>query len=423
MSLLSQKTLQHISHMKIQNIQAFLLTCPMPKPVVLPFNNGVRTIYKRDALYVKVTMDNGLCGFGPGAASEPMAKAINGPLRELLVGQGLKSVREVNPLIRAQGNGSLLLAYGAINVALYDILGKYEGCTASELLGGRVQDRLRLYGSAGMYQSPEEYAAEAAECAALGFTAYKYRPALGPEDDFRTVELMREAVGPDVGLCLDAHGWFRMGDKSYTPAQVIEMAEQIKDMGITWLEEPLPPEDHAAYAELRKQNIVPIAAGEHETSHSGFMGLIEGQCVDIVQADVSHHGGLDSLKEILSACKAHNLEFAFHNWGTELETLADAQVGACFGKETASWLEYPCYEHRGQPVLYPFPLADEILKDSLQIENGDLILPDTPGLGIDVNEVVLDKYPYQPGPWSTFEINSPKQTLHLSGDHALVWSQ
>ena len=395
----------------------------MPEPLVLPFNNGVRTIYKRDVLFVKVTAKNGLCGYGPGAASEPMAEMINGPLAELLVGESATDIPSLDARVATQDRGDLLLAYGAINVALYDLLGKYEGCTASELLGGRKQERLRLYGSAGMYQGPEEYAAEAAISANLGFTAFKYRPALGPEEDFRTVQLMREAVGPDVGLCLDAHGWFRMGDHSYTPDQIEQMAHDIQPYGITWLEEPLPPEDHPAYAQLRKKNIVPIAAGEHETSHEGFLSLIENGCVDIVQADVSHHGGLGSLKNILQACHDHNLEFAFHNWGTELETLADAQVGACFGKETASWLEYPCYEHRGQPILYPFPLADEILKEPLQIENGDLVLPNTPGLGVDVNESILEKYPYRPGPWSTFEIKSPAQTLHLSGDHALVWSQ
>ncbi len=395
----------------------------MPEPVVLPFNNGVRTIYKRDALLVKVTADNGLCGYGPGAASERMAQKINGPLRELLAGQAANDIAALDARVAAQDSGDLLLAYGAVNVAIHDLLGKFENCTVSELLGGRQQERLRLYGSAGMYQSPEQYAAEAAVSADLGFSAFKYRPALGPEDDLRTVQLMREAVGPDVGLCLDAHGWFRMGDQSYTPEQVQRMAHEIQPYGITWLEEPLPPEDHPAYAQLREQNIVPIAAGEHETSHEGFLSLIQNGCVDIVQADVSHHGGLGSLKNILQACQDYSLEFAFHNWGTELETIADAQVGACFGKETASWLEYPCYEHRGQPILYPFRLADEILKEPLQIEAGDLVLPDAPGLGVEVDETVIDKYPYRPGPWSTFQIHSPAQTLHLSGDHALVWSQ
>jgi L-alanine-DL-glutamate epimerase-like enolase superfamily enzyme len=408
--------------MNIEKIEAHILSYVMPEPVILPFKGGIRTIYKRDALITKVTTDNGITGYGPGPASEPMADKINGDLCELLVGQSAKSIHFLNNRIASQGKADLLLPYGAINVALHDLVGKFEGCTASELLGGRVQERLRLYGSAGMYQSPEEYAAEAAEVAALGFSAYKYRPALGPDDDLRTVQLMREAVGPDVGLCLDAHGWFRMGDQSYTAELVEQMAHDIAPYSITWLEEPLPPEDHAAYAELRGKNIVPIAGGEHEISHQGFMNLIQNECIDIVQADVPHHGGLNSLKQILQACKEHHLEFAFHNWGTELETIADAQVGACFGKETASWLEYPCYSHRGQPIMYPFPLADEIITEPLHIEKGDLVLPDGDGLGVKINEDIFDKYPYKPGPWSTFQINSPAQTLQLSGDHALVWN-
>ena len=89
---------------------------------------------------------------------------------------------------------------------------------------------------------PEEYAAEAAISAELGFSAFKYRPALGPEEDLRTVQpLMREAVGPDIGLCLDAHGWFRMGDQSYTPEQIERMAQELSHMGSHGWEEPFPP--------------------------------------------------------------------------------------------------------------------------------------------------------------------------------------
>ncbi|MDP6357550.1 MAG: mandelate racemase/muconate lactonizing enzyme family protein [Planctomycetota bacterium] len=407
--------------MKITDIRAFLLSCPMPEPIPLPFFGGVRTIYKRDALYVKVTTDSGITGFGPGAASEPVAEMINTTLRELLIGEDPNAPDTIRQKVDGLGS-SVAVAFGAVNVALYDIRGKTEGCPVYELLGGKLQDRIRLYGSAGMYQSAEEYAAEAKTVVdQKGFTAYKYRPALGPEEDLRTVHLMREAVGPDVGLCLDAHGWFRMGDRSYTPELVEQMANDISDLGITWLEEPLPPADRDAYSELRKKNIVPIAAGEHETSHEGFMKLIEGGCVDVVQADVPHHGGLDSVKAIIVACQEHGLEFAFHNWGTELETIADAHVGACFPRETAAWLEYPWYAHRGQPVMYPFPLADEILTEPLAIEGGDLIMSDAPGLGVEINEDVVSKYPYIKGAWSIFEIDSPRQTLHLSGDHALVW--
>ena len=106
--------------------------------------------------------------------------------------------------------------YCSVEIALLDILGKAKGLPVSELIGGRVRDRIRLYGSAGMYMPPEKYAEEAAAIAELGFRAYKMRPALGPEEDLRTVKLMREATGASFDLMIDAHTWWRMGDKSYT---------------------------------------------------------------------------------------------------------------------------------------------------------------------------------------------------------------
>src|SRR5438552_378032 len=112
-----------------------------------------------------------------------------------------------------------------------------------------------------MYMPPEEYAAEASAIAAMGFPAYKMRPALGPEQDLETVRLMRQAVGPDVGLMIDAHTWWRMGDKSYSLQTVEELARSMAQYKPTWLEEPLPPDDHAAYRALRSKRLLPIASG------------------------------------------------------------------------------------------------------------------------------------------------------------------
>src|SRR5690242_11938251 len=115
--------------------------------------------------------------------------------------------------------------YGAVEVALYDLIGKARGLPVSELVGGRVRDRIRLYGSAGMYMPPEAYAAEAQAVAGLGFHAYKMRPGMGPEQDAETVALMRRAVGPDFDLMVDAHTWWRMGDRSYSQDTVESLAE------------------------------------------------------------------------------------------------------------------------------------------------------------------------------------------------------
>ena len=118
---------------------------------------------------------------------------------------------------------------------------------------------------------------------------------------------------------------------------------------------------------------------------------------------------------------AERLRFAFHSWGTTLEVLAAAQFGVCWPADLVEWLEYPCYANAGRPGMYPFPLADEILKEPLDIVNGHLRVPDRPGLGIEIDERVVDEYPFVPGPWSYFEIKSPPETIAVTGDHSLKW--
>src|SRR6185369_8287229 len=159
----------------------------------------------------------------------------------------------------------------------------YEGCPLSELIGGRKRDRIKLYGSAGMYMSPSGYAEEAATIAGMGFSAYKMRPACGPEQDLETVRRMREAVGPDVGLMIDAHSWWRMGDKSYSAETVSQLAGAMAAFHPTWLEEPLLPSDHAAYRKLRAAKSLPLATGEHEQDEAGFLDLIESGAADYIQ--------------------------------------------------------------------------------------------------------------------------------------------
>lgn len=403
--------------MRITDLQAFLMSCPLPEPMVMPFHGGVRTILKRDALLIKVSTDGGLVGYGSGPASARAAELISGPIREQVRGQDPSTPSELRDRALAGSSEELVLAYSGVEIALYDLLGKMEGCPVHELLGGRARDRIRLYGSAGMYQSPSAYAEEAAAVAALGFKAYKMRPASSPEEDLVTVRLMREAVGPEVGIMVDAHAWWRMGDLSYSPQQIAELAAAMGEYGIAWLEEPLPPEDRQAYVNLRQAVSVPLAAGEHETSLDGFLDLVNQEAVDIVQADVSHHGGYATVGPVIEASANRGQSFAFHNWGTLLEALASAHLGICFTEKQCAWLEYPCYRHRGQNIMYPYPLADEILREPLHIENGDLLIPDGPGLGIEVDESVIERYPYVPGPWSIFRQTSPPIEVLLSGDH------
>ena len=408
--------------MIINSIEPHLLSCPLPEPVIYAFQGGQRTIYKRDAMVVRILTDDGMTGYAPGPASIDVAHKIEKEIAPQLVGQKIIDPSYfVDDMVEKHGD-AIWSAAGAVEVALFDLWGKANQCSVTDFFGGRKQETLACYGSAGMYQSPEKYAEEAAAVCELGFEAYKFRPALGPAEDLRTVELMREAVGPDVGLCLDAHAWWRMGDHSYSPAIVELLSEAIAMHGVTWLEEPLPVEDRDGYARLKAMSYIDIAAGEHEQDLLGFRTLLGRDCVDIVQADVSHHGGLSGLYKIIDLCERRYATFAFHNWGTALETVVDGLIGSCFSRETARWLEYPQYAHRDARVMYPFPLSDELVPDAPVPKEGELPLPDGYGLGVEVNEEVFSKYPYQKGPWSKFEIDSPQSTQYLSGDHAQTWA-
>jgi L-alanine-DL-glutamate epimerase-like enolase superfamily enzyme len=402
---------------KITEVHAILMSFPFTEPLRLPFYGGERTIVKRDAMLIRVRADNGLVGFAPGPAHEGAARQIHETIRPFLIGRDPRTWGE----IKFSGDLEISKTYRAVEIALIDLAARFEGCALSELIGGRKRDRIKLYGSAGMYMSPARFAEEAAAIAAMGFTAYKMRPALGPEQDLETVRLMRAAVGPKVGLMIDAHSWWRMGDRNYSPETVAGLARDMAEFHPTWLEEPLPPTDHAAYRKLRATNSVPIATGEHEQEEAGFQDLIDSGAADYVQMDVCCQGGFAMGRRIFAEVARKNLRFAFHSWGTMLEVLAAAHLGICWPADVVEWLEYPCYSNSDRAGMYPFPLADEMLREPLAIDHGDLIVPKEHGLGVEIDERVIEKYPFIPGPWSFFRLDSPPETVAVTGDHSVKW--
>jgi L-alanine-DL-glutamate epimerase-like enolase superfamily enzyme len=248
------------------------------------------------------------------------------------------------------------------------------------------------------------------------------RPALGPEEDVRTVQLMREATGPAFDLMVDAHTWWRMGDSNYSYETVERVAEAMVEYDLAWLEEPIPPQDHEAYQRLKEANLVPLAAGEHEPDEPGYMDLILTSAVDYVQMDVVCQGGYPTARRLMPEIAAGGLKFAFHCWGTELEVVAAAHLGICWPESVVEWLEFPCYSGPSHAGMYPFPLAAEVLREPLTIDHGDLVVPREPGLGVAVDERVFDRYPWIEGPWSSFTTNSPHETWSVSGDHSVRWS-
>ncbi|HUA83071.1 MAG TPA: mandelate racemase/muconate lactonizing enzyme family protein [Bryobacteraceae bacterium] len=409
--------------MKITSVEAYLLSYPFPEPIRLPYYGGERIILKRDAMLVRLGTDQGIYGYAPGQASTGAKKMIDRLIAPFLVGRSPEDPDALRIQFQ-QGAGADAEAsriYSSVEIALYDLAGKIRSLPLSELIGGRVRERIRLYASSGMYMAPEGYAAEAALAREMGFRAYKMRVGSGPDQDVAAVRAVREAAGADFEIMVDAHTWWRMGDRSYSPQTVERIAAQMAAFHIRWLEEPLPPDDHDAYLHLKQRNLVLLATGEHEPNELRFLDLIERAAVDYVQMDLVCQGGYATARRLFPDIARAGLRFSFHSWGTTLEVIAAAQLGVCWPESVVRWLEYPCYSTDTRKFMYPFPLAAEILKQPLTIERGELIVPRGPGLGVEIDESVIWRYPWVEGPWSYFRLQSPAETWAVTADHSAKW--
>ena len=406
--------------MKISRIEPMLLSCPFPEPLRLPFYGGERTILKRDAMIIRVTTDSGLIGFAPGPAHEAAAIQVRDVIGPFLHGRDPRDWQAAAAAFT--GDAGLKKTYHAVEIAVLDVLARFEGCALSEVMGGRVRSRIKLYGSAGMYMSPEGYAAEAAAIQAMGFPAYKMRPALGPDRDLETVAKMRAATGEGFGLMIDAHSWWRMGDRSYTPETVARLASAFEAYGPMWLEEPLPPDDHDAYRHLRTQTSLPIATGEHEQHLEGFLDLLETGAADY-RADGRLLPGRPVVVASRSPPPPRRRAVASRSTaGARPSKSSLPRTSASAGPRTSSsGSSIPATPTTGSPACIRSRPADEILKEPLAIEDGYLTVPDGPGLGIEVDDRLVDRYPFIPGPWSLFRLDSPPSTIAVVGDHSVKW--
>jgi L-alanine-DL-glutamate epimerase-like enolase superfamily enzyme len=387
--------------MRIRSVQAHLLTYSLPEPLKVTYLGGERTIVKRDTMLIRVEADNGLIGYGPAPGTEPAKSAIDRVIAPFLAGRTLADpdALRVHFVEETGRDPGLQRLYCAVEIALYDLVGKEQGRPISELLGGRVRDRIRLYASAGMQATPEKHAEEVHAISQLGFRAYKMQSGTGPDQDLEAVRRMREAVGPDFDLFVDAHAWWQVSDCSYPLATIDRLAEQLGEHNIAWLEEPLPPDDHDGYRRLKELDLVSLASGLHEPDEPHFLDLIFAG-VDYLQLDLVSQGGYATACRMVREVSRAGLKFAFHSWGTALEVIAAAHLGVCWPDQVVEWLEYPCYSTLSRAGMYPFPLAAEVLKEPLQLDHGDLILPKGPGLGVEVDESVVERYPWIPGPWA-----------------------
>ena len=293
---------------------------------------------------------------------------------------------------------SLLAVLSAIEMACWDVVGKAVGKPVYELLGGKVHERLRSYtylypkdgDEADVYLDPDVAARRALEYVEQGFTAVKFDPAgryttldpRQPELDELTrcetyVRAVREAVGDSCDLLFGTHGQF-------TTSGAIRLARALEPYGPLWFEEPTPPEVPEEMARVARATSIPIASGERLTTKYEFARVLETGAASILQPNLGRVGGLLEAKKIAGMAEAHYAQIAPHLYCGPVVGAANIQLAAC----SPNFLVLEGIKDWGG-------FHAELLQTPIRWEDGYVIPPTAPGLGIELNEEVARRHPYE----------------------------
>jgi galactonate dehydratase len=345
----------------------------------------------RNWVFVKIVTDRGLHGWGEATLEgheDTVATCVR-HLGQALIGQDPLAIEHHWQRIFRHGfwRGGVVLnsALAGIDQALWDLRGKAWGVPVYRLLGGPTRQRVRLYTHVGIYDHTR-MVEDAQRDVAAGFTALKTGAWAGdaalPEPEAiaafaARVALLRETVGPRVDIMIDNHGRSRAS----TAARLMEA---LGPHGLFWLEEPTQPDDLEALGRLRAAGPrMDLATGERLYSKWDYVPLLEGRLVDVIQPDLCHAGGISEVKKIAAMAEAYYVQVAPHNPQGPVSTAACAHLGMAI--PNFSILEY---------VLSPN--RDRVLRDPWPVEKGHLVVPDRPGLGVDLDEEALAASPMRP---------------------------
>jgi D-galactarolactone cycloisomerase len=344
------------------------------------------------SMIVEIVTDDGLTGWGECYGPARINAAVVRELGTFLIGQDpLRSEflwHELYARYRDHGQkGVVIQGLSGIDIALWDLKGKYLGQPVHRLMGGPVRDKVKAYAT-GLYRRdrPDHTAylsEEALESRALGFQAMKLKVGFNVEDDVRAVHAVRKAIGPDIGLMIDAN-------HAYDAVEAIRLGRRIEDADIGWFEEPVPPEDLDGHAAVKAALSIPIATGECEFTRIGFRPLLERRVADIIQPDLCAAGGLSEGKKISDMALAYGVRMAPHVWGTGIAVAAAVQLLAVM-----PWWTPPSLEPV-EPMLEfdrtEHPVRSALLQTPVAPVNGYVAVPTGPGLGIEVNREALTRF-------------------------------
>ncbi len=387
--------------MKITGIKTFLMQAGSP-PNSKAWAANYDTINSgwRNWLFVKVYTDEGITGVGECSGWPRVIETAVTDLASILVGEDPMHIEKLwqKMQVAIMGHGMTGVVGGGamtgIDMALWDIKGKALNTPVWNLLGGKLRDSIRIYAHA---KTPDM----ALELKAQGITAVK---AGGMADPVEMMEKLRAAVGSDMDLMIDCHGppWL-------TTADAIALGRRLEPLDLLFMEDPIPPEQADGYARIRDAVAIPLAAGERAATIWGLRPLIEQGLVDVVQPDTGRAGGITQMKKIAAMAEAHGIMFAPHSGS--LGPIAEyAALHLMASIPNALMLER---------IEIDWPGRNDVITPVPKTVDGHIAVPNTPGLGVDIVESEIAKYPsvrnvglgggdYAPGTGGSFVYAQPR---------------
>ena len=360
-------------------------------------------------LFVKVHTDEGISGVGESGAwghLEASEAAIN-KFGRYLVGKDPLRIEHHWQCMYRSGHfrgAAIMGAISALDIALWDIAGKRFGVPVHQLLGGKTRDKARVYYHV-FGDTKEKLIQGVKDAKAAGFTAVGHLTPFLDEsrelpffkthvdkmrDAIETVGAYREAVGNDVDLCIEIH-------RRLTPAEAVVLARGIEQYHPFFYEDPILPDNFDAMGLVAQQIAIPIATGERIHTIYEFEMLLSRGAVQYVRPDVCMAGGITHTKKIAAVAEAHYVGVVPHNPLSPVSTAACLQIAASIPNFAIQ--ELPTGEHE--------PPKSEIVKSAVQVENGFLIVPNTPGIGVELADDAQERHPPTPREIGT--------RLHLDG--------
>jgi L-alanine-DL-glutamate epimerase-like enolase superfamily enzyme len=365
----------------VETVEARTISIPLRKPLAF----STRYVVRREYTIVRVRTTDGqegvgycYCGNRSGVLVTQFVREL---LREHVIGADPMAVETIwsnmyRDAVLLGRTGAGLRAISAIDVALWDLIGRSIGLPLHRLLGGPKGDRVPCYASGGYYWDGVDHSKYVAdECegyVTAGFTAVKIKVGrLSPQEEVKRARAARAAIGPDVILMMDANNAWP------DAAAAIPAINALAEVNPFWVEEPLMPDDRRGHATIRSKVSVPIATGEIESTRWGFGELLRLEAVDMLQPDATVLGGITEFRKVAGVAAAHNVPLYPH-WMHHLHTSLVASI------PNAVMVEF-------FPDRSVLNLGD-VLEEEIRAENGTLPLPQTPGIGVRFDEKALDRF-------------------------------